>query len=507
MRGAGRLREISVRAALGAGKGRLLQQLLFESLALAGVACAIGVAAGYAGVRALVATIPRSQLPRLDTIQMDGTVVLFAIGLALLTATIAGLVPYFQMSQVDPHQALQQGAGRVTSRSGLRRALVVLEVALSMVLLVGAGLMLRSFYRLTSVNPGFQTSRVLTMDIFASPARYNEIGKRSAYFTRLLAEIRSVPGVQDAGSIHFLPLQERISGSCFTRAEDGDPVASRSPSAGFLVVSPGYFQTMGTPLLTGRHFDTRDTVTAPSTVVVNQQFVREHLKGRDPIGQKLNACWSVRNPVEIVGVVADARQMKLNSTPRATIFVNNHQAPMYFAQLVVRTAGDPLMLQRAVEAAIHRVDADQAVGHMQTMETVVSDSVAQPRLEVALLSVFAAIAAALAMVGVYGVVAYSAARRVREIGIRMALGAVPRDVRRLLLREGFLLGGVGIAIGLGGALALTRVMRTLLFETEPTDPATLAVVAASILAVVFAATIVPANRAAGVDPTVALRHE
>jgi ABC-type antimicrobial peptide transport system permease subunit len=208
-----------------------------------------------------------------------------------------------------------------------------------------------------------------------------------------------------------------------------------------------------------------------------------------------------------VGVVADARQMKLTSPPRATIFVNNHQAPMYFAQLVVRTAGDPLPLQRAVEAAIHRIDADQAVGHMQTMETVLSDSVAQPRLEVALLSVFAAIAAALAMVGVYGVVAYSAARRVREIGIRMALGAAPREVRRLLLREGFLLGGAGIAIGLGGAMALTRVMRTLLFETEPTDPATLAAVAASILTVVFVATIVPANRAAGVDPTVALRHE
>ena len=507
MRGAARLREISVRAALGAGRGRLLQQLLFESLALAGVACAIGVGAGYLGVKALVAAVPRSQLPRLDTIHMDGTVVLFAIGLALLTATIAGLVPYFQMSRVDPNQALQQGAGRVTSRSGLRRALVVVEVALSMVLLVGAGLMLRSFYRLTSVNPGYQTSRLLTMEMFVSPSRYNETGKRSNYFSRLFEEIRGVPGVQEVGSIHFLPLQDRISGSCFTRVEEGEPVPSRSPSAAFLVVSPGYFQTMGTPLAGGRQFDTRDRVGAPSTVVVNQQFAREYLKGRDPIGQKLNVCWTVQNPVEIVGVVADTRHTKLTATPRATIFVNNLQAPMYFANVVVRTAGDPLPLQRAIQAAIHRVDGDQAVGHLQTMDAVFSDSVAQPRLQVALLSVFAAIAAALAMVGVYGVVAYSAARRVREIGIRMALGAVPRDVRRLLLREGFLLGGAGIAIGLGGALALTRLMRTLLFETEPTDPATLAVVAGAILAVVFFATLVPANRAAGVDPTVALRHE
>jgi putative ABC transport system permease protein len=380
------------------------------------------------------------------------------------------------------------------------------EVALSLVLLAGAGLMLRSFHRLTSVDPGFQTARLLTMDMVASPTKYREPAQRAAYFSRLFAEIRSVPGVQEVGTTHFLPLQERVSGSCFNRAGEPPPDI-RSPSSGYLVVSPGYFQAMGMPLIAGRNFDTRDRVGSPSAIVVNQEFVRQHLAGRDPIGQKLQLCWTVENPVEVVGVVGNTRQTKLQTAPQPIIFVNNLQAPFSFANIVVRTATDPMALARAVEAAIHRVDPEQAVSHVQSMDVVLSDSVAQPRLQVGLLSVFAAIAAALAMVGVYGVVAYSAARRVREIGIRMALGAVPADVRRLLLREGLLLGGFGVTIGLAGAFALTRLLRDLLFEISPNDPATLVAVAASILAVVFLATIVPANRAAGVEPTVALRHE
>jgi putative ABC transport system permease protein len=329
--------------------------------------------------------------------------------------------------------------------------LVVAEIALSLILLVGAGLMLRSFHRLLSVNPGFETQRILTMGMFASPAKYSDDGKRARYFASLLNEIRAVPGVREAGSTHFLPLEQRFSGSCFGRFGEPPPMPSAAPSADFLVISPGYFQTMRTPLVTGRRFDARDRFDSPSVIMVNQEFVRRFLSSPNPIGEKLNLCWTVRNPAEIVGVIGDARQTELQKAPKPTIFVNNFQAPMYFAQLVISTSGDPSEMTRAVEAAIHRVDPDQAVTHVQTMERVFSDSVAQPRLQLALLLVFGGIAALLALVGIYGVVAYSVAQRTREIGIRVALGAQRSDVGRMMLREGALLAAAGIGLGFAGA--------------------------------------------------------
>jgi putative ABC transport system permease protein len=406
MRAAGRLREIAIRAALGADRRRLLQQLLSESLLLAFLACAVGLASAYAGVKALLVIVPRANpLPRMDTIHLDGWVLLFALVVSVASAVIFGLVPSLQVSQVAPHERLQAGAVRTPAKSILRQFLVIAEIALSLVLLVGAGLMLRSFHRLISVNPGFQTSHILSMAMFTSPAKYADDRKRAGYFTRILENIAAVPGVEAAGSVHFLPLQERESSSCFSRADEPAPVPSSAPDADFLVVSPGYFQAMGTPLVSGRHFDMRDGFGTRSVIMVNQQFVKRFMAGRNPIGQKLNVCWTVKNPAAIVGVTSDARQAELQTAPRPTIFINNLQAPMYFAQLVARTTGDPARMGRAVAAAIHRADPDQPLTGIQTMDDVLSDSVAQPKLELVLLLVFGGIAALLAVVGIYGVVA------------------------------------------------------------------------------------------------------
>ena len=510
MRSAKRSREIAVRVALGAGKGRLLQHLLSESLVLALVACGASLGVAYGGVNALLALIPRqAQLPRMDTIHMDGSVLLFALALAVLTGIVFGLAPSLQLLRTDPQQALQQGAIRTAPKGFWRQLLVVAEVALSLVLLIGAGLMLRSFHRLISVNPGFETERILTMTMFTSPAKYLVPNKRADYFLRALNEVRAVPGVRDAGSVHFLPLENLESGSCFARANEPPPNAAHSPDARFLVISPGYFQTMGTPLVSGRHFDARDRFESPRVIMVNQAFVKRFFSNEDPIGQKLNVCWGreFHNPAEIVGVVGDARHTELQASPQPTIFIDNLQSPMFFATLVIRAAGDPMQITRSVQSAVRRVDPDQAFTHVQTMEQVVSDSVGQPRLQMVLLLVFGGIAGLLAVVGVYGVVAYSAAQRTREIAIRVALGARPIDVRRLVLGEGIIMAALGIGIGVAGALAMTRVLQTLLFETAPTDPATLVVVAGVVLLVVLLATVLPAARASRADPIAALRCE
>ena len=509
MRATARLREIALRAALGAGRRRILQQLLSESLLLALAGCAGGLAVGYAGLKGLLAMIPASvPLPRMESIRLDSGVFLFAVGLSLVTAILFGLAPAMQVSRPRLHAALQQGSQRTVAGAGriFRRVFVVAEMALALLLLVGAGLLMRSFARLTAVNPGFSTEHLLTMEIFTRPTKYEDNRERSQYMDRLLDTVRSVPGVQSAGSVHFLPLTGLVSGSCFGPAPGPEPDAS-SPGSHFLVISPGYFQTVGTPMLGGRDFSIRDSFGAPSVTIINHAFAARYFAGQNPIGRKLNVCWTVPNPVEIVGVVADARQEELRVAPQPTIFLANTQTPMYFARLVVRTRNDPHRLAHAVEAAIHRVDPDQAISDVQTMDEILSDSVARPRFQVVLLLVFAAIAVLLASIGVYGVVSYSVAQRTREIGIRMALGARAADVSRLVLREGLLLSCLGAAAGLAAAWASTRVLRSLLFEVTPTDPLTLGAVVCLLMAVALAATLLPARRAAKVDPMVILRYE
>jgi putative ABC transport system permease protein len=509
MRATGRMREIALRAALGAGRRRILQQLLSESLLLALAGWAGGLAVGYWGLKGLLVLIPESvQLPRMESIHLDSGVFLFAFGISLATAILFGLAPAMQVSRPQLQSALQQGSMRtgVGGSRVFRRAFVIAEIALALLLLVGAGLLMRSFGRLISVNPGFAPEHLLTMELFTSPAKYEDSQKRSRYLERVRDEVRGVAGVQAAGSTHFLPLTGMTSGSCFAPAPGPQPDTS-SPSADFLVISPGYFQAMGTPMLSGRDFAAGDHFGTPSVLVVNHAFAERFFAGQNPIGKQLNVCWTVPNPVEIVGVVADARQTELKVAPNPTIFLANPQAPMYFAHLVVRVRNDPRQMARAVQAAIHRVDPDQAISNVETMDTVFSDSVARPRFQLVLLLVFAGIAVLLATIGVYGVVSYSVSQRTQEIGIRVALGARSGDVSRMVLREGLLLGGSGVALGLAAALATTRVLRSLLFEVTPTDPVTLGAVACLLLAVAVAATLWPARRATQVDPMVALRYE
>ncbi len=510
MRGTGRLRELAVRSALGAPRSRIVRQLFVESLLLTLAGMAAGLVFAQVGLRSLLALIPQNApLPRSEPIAIDARVLLFTFLASLFTAVVFGLVPALRLSRVDLQNALKQGTlrGGVGGHQTLRRSFVVAEVALALLLSVGAGLMLRSFARLISVDPGFSPEHLLTMHIWTSPARYHDNLKRSQYFDRVLAEIRSAPGVQAAGSTHFLPLTERISGSCFSFADQPAPSPADSPSAQFLIISSGYFQTMGTALIRGRDFDHRDRFNSLPVAIVNHAFVDRYYSGQNALGKQLRVCWDIEKPVEIVGVVADARQAQLQDAPKPTIFLSNSQAPMYFATLVVRATGDPIQIARSTEEAIHRVDPDQAVSDIQTMETVFSDSVSSPRFQAILLLVFAGLAVALAMIGVYGIVSYSISQRTNELGIRIALGARAADVVRLVLCEAFVLAAIALLLGLAGSIALSRVLQSLLFEVTPTDPVTLASVCFLVLAVTALAAVLPARRATRIDPLIAVRYE
>ena len=512
MRGTSRYRELAVRTALGATRSRVVQQLLVESLLLFLAGMSVGLFVANFGLHALLALIPQdAPLPRSEPITIDARVFLFTLLATLFTAIGFGLVPALRLSRIDPQEALSQGSPRSGVGSGaqllLRRSFVVAEVALALLLSLGAALMLRSFARLIAVDPGFSPEHLVTMHIWTSPSRYSDKLKRSQYFQHILTEIRRTPGVESASSIHFLPLEGSMSGSCFASLDQPPPETAGSPDARFLIIGSDYFKTMGTPIVAGREFEDRDHLETPALAIVNRAFVRKFSPNQNVIGRQLNVCWTVNNPVQVIGVVTDARQLELQDTPEPTIFLSNAQTPMYFASLVVRAQGDPRQLMRAAEAAIHRVDPDQAVSQVRTMDSVLSDSVSSPRFQMTLLLVFASIALALAMIGVYGVVSHSVSQRTQEIGVRVALGARSLDVARMVLQEALILSTVAVALGLGGAFALTRLMQTLLFEVSPTDPAILFATSAMVLVVATASAIFPASRAMRVDPMVALRYE
>jgi len=509
MRGTGRERELAVRIALGAARGRVICQLLAENLVLSILGTLGGLAIAVWGLRALLTLIPEAApLPRMESIRIDTTVFLFALGLTFFTTLLFGLLPALRLSSIDLLAALKQGTSRtgIGGNRRLRQALMVAEIALALMLSVGAGLLLRSFQRLTSVNLGFRTENLVTMRVFVKD-NVDKIPDRARYLDGLVNAVRGVHGVEAAGFTHFLPLMDRVSGSCFALDAALPKNMADAPDAQFLVVSSQFFDAMRTPFVAGRDFNGHDTIESTTSVIVNQAFVRKFLNGRDAVGQQVSVCWGVKNPGRIVGVVGDARQTRLKDDPKPTIFLANSQAGAYGVTLVIRAAGDPQEVVRPVQTAIREYDPQQAISEVQTMDHVFADSASDARFQLVLLLIFAGLAIVLAMIGVYGVVSYSVTQRTPEIGVRMAMGAGTSEITRMVLREALSLAVLAVVIGLAGAFALTRLMESVLYETAPTDPVTLAISAIAILVVVTAAALVPARRATHVDPLVALRYE
>jgi len=506
MRAAGRGREMAIRAALGASAGRIARQLLMESSLLAVLGGALGLMIGIQAMHLLTLALPDTiNYANLKTIHLDTTVFLFTAAISIATGILFGLAPALKAARADVQEALKDGGRIVTgARSVTRQALVVAEVALSMTLLIGAGLLIRSFARLARVNPGFDAQHVLSMQLSVAGRYGGE--KLVAFGQQMLERVRTLPGVEAAGTSHFLPLGRIIPGTGFFRADQPRPNHGEEPVTDVLVVMPGYFAAMSTPIVRGRVFDDQDRAGAPHRVVINRTLARQFFPNEDPIGKVLAIQWG-KWPYEIIGEVEDVHQQSLDKDVKAEVFLCNLQEPTGPVYLVARTHGDPRLLAKAIQAEIHSLDRDIPISDVKTMDEYVAAAVAAPRFNTILLGGFAALALLLAAVGIFGVISYSVAQRTQEIGIRRALGAGTGSVMRLVVAQGMGLAAIGIAIGLVGALAATRLLQTLLFGVTPTDPVTFGGVAVVLSAVAFVASYWPARRAARVDPMEALRHE
>jgi putative ABC transport system permease protein len=510
---ASRQKEIALRTALGAGRGRMVRQLLTESALLAGAGGACGLLFAYWGLRAIAAWIP-ADVPIAHRVAIDPRILLFALALSLLTGALAGLAPALQMTRPDLAESLRDGtrAGSGTSRGGrTRRVLVVLETALAVLLVAGAGLLVRSFARLISINPGFRADGVLTLEVILPEAKYEDGPRREAFTDELLERLRALPGVTAAGMISNLPVAggEEIEALEFEGRPKPKP--SEIPLADYRQVSPGYFETLGIRRLAGRLVAANDAAGKPLVAVVGETLARAYWPGADPLGKRFRTGGLGGAPTEpwitVVGVVGDVRQAGLQIDPRPQVYVPQAQHPHGNQSFVLRTAGDPRSSIAAARAAVYAIDRDQPVSRVRPMSWIVAESVAGRRFNMVLLGMFAALALVLAAVGIYGITSYSVAQRTREMGLRMALGAQRGTVLALVLREAGALALVGLAAGLVLAFATTRVMASLLFGVGATDPATFATVTAALAFISLFAAWVPGRRATQVDPMVALRTE
>lgn len=522
-RGSGRQREMALRAALGASRGRLLRQGLVESCLLAFLGGAVGIVLAAGGIQLFRAVAP-PDTPRINEISLDWTLLWFSLLTSLLAGILFGIVPARRAARMDPNEALKEGAGanlgaaRSARQSRLGSALVTLEVAFAFVLIVGSVLMTLTLSRLLHQNPGFRTDHLLSFDLPQPPVDYGPntdfkalTRAQVARLQEITARIQQVPGVSEvtASDHGVLGGMEMMQGGLVV--DGAIPASSKETRTAYArYVYPDYFRIMGIPVLRGREFTNRDSGDAQSIAVVNAAMAREYWGTLDVLGKRISASMDDQHkPVwnEVVGVVADDREANLRSKPAPTYFLSMLQGGTGSIHLLVRTLTDPDVLATTLTRQIWAAYPDQPITHLTTMSRNISESVGNERLRSVLLAVFAGIGFSIALVGVYGVISYSVARRVQEIGIRMALGAVPGDVLRMVIRQGLLPVALGVALGAAGALGLTRLVASQLYGVKPTDPATFLGATVLVLAVALFACYVPARRAMRLDPMVALRHE
>jgi len=511
-RGITRARELAMRMALGAGRGRLVRQLLTESLVLALLGGVIGVVIAVWGLQALIRFLP-GDVPRTEGIQLDGRALGFTFGLSLLTGLVFGLLPAWQIARVDLQSVLKDGSGRTTAGTGhgrMRDVLVIAEIALSLVLLTGAGLLGRTFANLMSTDPGFDVERVLSAEIWLAGSRYERESSPGLFYDELIRRLKAERGVEGAAVVEAgLPLTRGGNQAVVIEGE------GRPRSIDYRTITPGYFGVLGVPVVEGRDLSTSDGETAERVVVVNQTFARQFLNDRGALGRNLNVGGDDGVNYRVVGVVADVRSYIGFPAP-PTVFMTSAQTPpevtrvfssWYPIHVLLRASGDPAALGPALTRAIHETDALVPVGKVRPMTEILAASVDFERFLLFLLGGFAALAVLLAGVGIYGLMSHRVVQRRHEFGVRMSLGAVPRDVLGLVLGRGLRLTAIGVGLGLLGAAGLTRLLSNQLFGVEPLDPTTFLSVALGVAVVSLAACCIPALRATRVDPMVALRAE
>jgi len=507
---------MAIRTALGASRTRIVRQLLTESLILSVAGGALGILLAHWGVKLITAVSPDS-IPRFREIGLDARVLLFTMGISLLTGIIFGLAPALQASKPDLNETLKEaGRGSTGRRHIMRSILVVSEVALTLVLLIGAGLMIRSFYHLQQVDPGFSADNLLTFNVSLPQKKYPEPQQRINFYQQLLQNLSAMPGVQSVGMATGLPLGNNGWQSGFWIEGRPDPPQGERPLTEVAFVGPGYFNAMRIPVMRGRDFNDQDVMSdppdpkhpefrRPTVTVIDEEFARRYWPDGDPIGQQITF-WGGK--VTVVGIVRRVKMEGLNTdSNRVQSYYPYHQSPSGSMSVVVRTFGDPTPLSNGVRQQVLAIDPDQPIYSVQTMGQIWTDSIAPDRLFLMLLGTFATVALILAAVGIYGVMAYSVTQRTHEIGIRMALGAARSNVLGMVIRQGMTLAVAGLGLGLLGAWLVTRTMSSLLFGVSATDPLTFVVISLALAAVALGACFVPARRATKVDPMIALRYE